>query len=131
MKQLKEGFKNVFTYSAGMEAWVNNQLPYGPLEHTFAGDFAIADWMSGTEGVMETYDRVKKEWLNNYKAFTDVVIAVNMLAWAHRQLKEQGFCGRDTFIQLYSNLYYQARSDFYDKWENDEQARRYFYEMTD
>ena len=81
-KQLYQGFKNVFTYSAGMQQWVNNNLPAKP-EYTFAGDFAIADWMEGKSGVLETYNRVKKEWLNNYKAFTDAAVSINMLSWAH------------------------------------------------
>ncbi len=129
-KQLYQGFKNVFTYSAGMQQWVNNNLPAKP-EYTFAGDFAIADWMEGKTGVLETYNRVKKEWLNNYKAFTDAAVAINMLAWAHYNLKKQGYEGRDIFIELYSNLYHQAVQDFYEQYEGDEKATSYFFQMTD
>ena len=130
-KQLNQGFKNVFSYSAGMQQWVNNNLPGEPLQYSFAGDFAIADWMSGKSGVIDTYNRVKSEWLNNYKAFTEAVIAINMLSWAHNQLKQQGYDGRDTFIELYSNLYHLATNDFYEKYEGNEEATSYFYRMTD
>lgn len=129
-KQLRQGFKNVTTYSAGMQQWVNNNLPVKP-EYTFAGDFAIADWMTGKDGVIETYYRVKESWLNNYKAFTEVVIALNMLSWAHNQLKKQGYEGRDAFIELYTDLYKQATTDFYNKYEDNEEARDYFFRMTD
>ncbi len=129
-KQLNQGFKNVFTYSAGMQQWVNNNLPTKP-EYTFAGDFAIADWTKGKSGVLETYNRVKKEWLRNYKAFTDAAVALNMLAWAHYQLKKQGYSGRDPFIKLYSNLYYKAREDFYEEYRGCEKATDYFFQMTD
>lgn len=131
MKRLNQGFKNVFTYSAGIEKWINDSLPGEPLQYTFAGDFAIADWTGGKNGVMDTYNRVKAEWLNNYKAFTEAAVAINMLAWAHYNLKKQGYDGRDPFIELYSDLYHQAVRDFYEKYENDSEAREYFYRMTD
>ena len=130
-KELRQGFKNVFTYSAGMQTWVNKNLSGEPLQYTFVGDFAIADWVGGKAGVMDTYNRVKNEWLSNYKAFTEAVIAINMLSWAHYQLKKQGFNGRDPFIELYSDLYHQAISDYYGKYEGDEEKCRYFFEMTD
>ena len=127
---LSEKFKTVFSYAAGMEDWVNKSLPLGPLKYTFANDFAIADWYNA-DSVRETYERVKKEWLSNYKAFTEVVIALNLLSWAHNQLKKQGVDGRDEFIELYSNLYYKSVDDFYDKYRGNEEATSYFYEMTD
>lgn len=131
MKRLDQGFKNVATYAAGMEQWVNKSLFGEPLQYTFVNDFAIADWIGGKKGVIDTYKRVRESWLSDYKAFTEVAIAVNMLAWAHNQLKEQGFEGRDTFIELYSDLYHQAVSDYYEKYEGDEIKCDYFFEMTD
>ena len=130
-KQLYQGFINVLSYSAAMQQWVNNSLPRGPLQYSFAGDFAIADWTSGKSGVLNTYDKVKKSWLNNYKAFTEVVIAINMLSWAHYQLKKLGYDGRDTFIELYTELYHRATNDFCEKYEGNDEATNYFYQMTD
>lgn len=120
----------MLTYAAGVENWVNQHLPLGPLQYTFAADFAIADWY-GEDSVKETYERVKAEWLSNHKAFTEVVIALNMLSWAHAALKKQGIDGRDEFIQLYSALYHQATTDFYAKHKNNREACDYFFEMTD
>ena len=113
-----------------MEEWVNNSLPLGPLNYTFVNDFAIADWY-GTKDVKETYDRVKKEWLSDYKAFTEVVIALNMLSWAHSALEKQGIDNRDEFVRLYADMYYKARADFYAQHEKNQNACDYFFEMTD
>ena len=79
----------------------------------------------------ETYENVKSSWLGDYKAWTEVVIALSMLSFAHDQLRKQGFDGRDEFIRLYSDLYYKAKDDFYDKYEGDEDACDWFFEMTD
>lgn len=130
-KELKEGFKNANTYAAGMEKWVKNNLPGEPMKYTFVSDFARMDFLLGKKGVMDTYNLVKEGWLNNYKAFTEVAIAINMLAWAHYQLKEQGYDGRDPFIELYSDLFHQAIHDFYEKYEGDEDKCDYFFMMTD
>ena len=128
--RVQEGFKNVFSYAAGLEEWVNKQLFKGPLKMTFVSDFAIADWF-GTDAVKETYTRVKDEWLSDYKAFTEVVISLNMLSWANAALTEQGYDGREEIGRLYADMYYQARQDFYDKWENDREACDHFFDMTD
>ena len=128
--KMKEMFKNVFSYAAGMETWVKGNLPY-KLEYTFANDFAVADWVEGEKGVKETYQNVKKSWLNNYKAFTEVVVSINMLAWAHNQLQKQGIEGREPFIKLYSELYHVASNDFYEKYEGNTEACQHFFEMTD
>ena len=130
-KKLSQGFRNMFSYAAGMQQWVNRQLFNGPMEYTFAQDFAIADWMRGISGVQQTYSTVKKEWIGNYKAFTEVVIALNMMAWAHDQLKKQGYSGRDAFIELYTELYHKAVNDFYEKYTGDEEKCNYFFQMTD
>lgn len=126
---IRQKFKNGFSYAASMEDWVNRNLPT-PLQYTFVNDFAIADWL-GKDGVVETYERVKKEWLDDYVAFTEVVIALNMLSWANDALKRQGCDGREVFISLYAGMYHRACKDFYDKYGNDKEACDYFYRMTD
>lgn len=127
--RLQENFKSVLSYAAGVEQWVDNNLMQ-PLDYTFASDFAIADWY-GKDAVEDTYKRVKEEWYSDYKAFTQAVVAINMLSWAHNTLQKQGIDGRDEYIKLYSDLYYRARKDFYDKYENNEEACDYFFQMTD
>lgn len=129
--RVQQGFQNVFSYAYGVEKWVDDQLFNGPLEYTFVSDFAIADWTEGSKGVNETYERVKKSWLDDYKAFTEVVVALNMLSWANYALCKQGYEGRDEFIKLYSELYYRSREDFYSKYKNNEEACDHFFQMTD
>lgn len=128
--RVQQGFQNVFSYAAGLEKWVNDSLPLGPLKFTFVSDFAIADWY-GEEDVEDTYKRVKESWLCDYKAFTEVVIALNMLSWANDALRKQGFDGREKFISLYADLYYRARDDFYERYTGNDEATDYFFEMTD
>lgn len=129
-KTLRESFKNVFTYSAGMEEWCKNAYQGGELEYTFINDFAIADWY-GEKDVKETYNRVIKEWGKDYKAMTEIVIALNLLSWAHYQLRKQGIDGRDGFIYLYSHLNNKAKDLFCDTFKDNEKAQDYFFEMTD
>jgi len=131
--KVQEKFKNGFTYAAGIEEWCKRFLSsYSntKLNYTFCADFAIADWC-GSKDVKETYQRVKKQWLNDYEAFTEVAMSLNLLAWANDQLAKQGFEGREEFIELYSKLYYKARDDFYDKYADNTEAKEYFFEMTD
>lgn len=126
---IQEYFTNVFSYSAGVEAWVEENYPQ-QLNYTFSSDFAIADWY-GEKDVRDTYKRVKESWLNDYKAFTEVVVSLNMLSWANDTLRKQGFDGREQFIRLYADLYRQATDDFYKKYGKNEEACDYFFQMTD
>lgn len=126
---VQQGFQNVFSYAAGVENWVRNALPYS-LHYTFVQDFAIADWY-GRDGVEDTYRRVKDAWLSDYKAFTEVAVSLNMLAWANDALRSQGYDGRDEFVGLYSDLYYRCRDDFYEVYSDNEEACQHFFEMTD
>ena len=130
--KLNEFFTNVLTYAAGMEHWVDKhyEMTGYKREYTFVNDFAIADWF-GKKDVEETYKTVKREWIKDYKAFTEVVMALNLLSWANVQLKEQGIEGREEFINLYSDMYYKARDDFYKEWEGNEEATDYFFHTTD
>ena len=130
--KVNEFFKNVFTYAAGMEHFCKRLYADGgkELNYTFANDFAIADWVSGKKGVDDTYRNVKKNWLNNYKAWTEVVVSLNLLSWANDQLKRQGIEGREPYIALYSQMYEKARNTFYKTYGKDEEACEYFFNMT-
>jgi hypothetical protein len=128
---------DVSKYAGIAEIWVKKyfQSVGYKMGYTFVQDFAIADWDGGTKDVNETYGRVKKEWIDNYKAFTEAVMSINMLAWFYDQLIKQGVEREDIsceeIMDFYSELYYKAREDFYNKYENDEEACHYFFETTD
>jgi hypothetical protein len=132
--KLNEHFKNGISYSAGVEKWCKDfyrEISGGKkLEYTFTRDFAIADWL-GVDYVEDTFNRVKKEWLGNYKAFTEVAISLNILSWANDAMRKQGIDDREEWIALYSELYYKARDIFYDHYSGNEEATDYFFDMTD
>ena len=117
-------FKNVFSYAAGMETWVDNYFKSVGYKkkYTFVSDFAIADWHSEAD---------VREWKSDYKAFTEVVMTLNMLSWAHDQLAKQGIDDRTDFIALYSDLYYKSQELFYETYKGNTEACDYFFETTD
>lgn len=131
--KVHEFFKNVFSYANGIEQWCKNFLlntSGTKLNYTFTHDFAIADWYGEAE-VKETYNRVKASWISDYKAFTEVAMSLNVLSWANNQLIKQGIEDREKYVELYSELWYKAKDDFYKKYENNEEACDYFFNMTD
>lgn len=128
-----EFFSNGLSYVSGVEKWCQDfyrKISGKELEFTFCKDFAIADW-AGLNEVSETYNRVKRDWLSDYKAFTEVAISLNLLAWANNQLMQQGLEDREPTMNLYSGLYYKAMEDFYAAYEGNDEAETYFFEMTD
>ena len=132
-KTIYNSFNNPLTYAAGIEKWCTD-LYYNAsgnrLQYTFCSDFAIADWM-GEDAVKDTFKRVIKSWGDDYKGFTEIAIAVNLLSWANDQLVKQGIADREKFVDLYSELYYDAKDKFYDKYHADNEATEYFFKMTD
>ena len=131
---IKKSFKNVFSYAAGVEEWCRNYyaaISGRELNYTFCNDFAVADWCGGKKAVIDTYNQAKRGWIGDYKAFTEVAIALNLLSWANYQLTEQGIDGREQYTKLYAQLYYKCRDDFYTPYSGNDEATDYFFEMTD
>ena len=128
----KCGAANVFHYSAAEEKCIfekqAEETGYQRIS-TFFADLSIAEYVEGLNGVRDTYNRVVKEWLSDYKMFSELVISINWKSWewAARGCSELG--------QLYSDLYYDARDKFYERYdgthEGDKDATRYFFEVTD
>ena len=133
---------DVFSYANWCEMnWRNNlanMSGYEPIT-TFFSDLSIAEFVSGAEGVKDTYKRIVKEWLRDYKFFTEFVICLNHKAWEMSARAEQGNDCRFkydecvTLCRLYSDLYYDATDIFYKKYDSDEheKEREYFFEVTD
>ena len=131
--KVQEYFNDVFNYAYGVEEWIKKyfkSVNY-EIEYTFASDLALVDWYGKQEDVKETYQRIKNNWIDDYKAFTEAVMCINMLSWANDQLIKQGFDDREEWVEFYSELYYQARDDFYNKYENNEESCDYFFKTTD
>ena len=132
-KTIYNSFKNQFTYAAGIEKWCKDfydGASGNELDYTFCADFAIADWI-GEDAVKETFKRVIKSWGNDYKAFTEIVLSINLLSWANDQLVKQGMTDREKWVEFYTDLYYDAKDEFYAKYDNDDEATEYFFNMTD
>ena len=79
----------------------------------------------------DTYKKVIRDWKDDYKAFTEIVISLNLLSWANDQLVKQGFSDREKFVSIYSDLYYKSTREFYDEYKDNDEACRYFFDMTD
>lgn len=95
---------------------------------TFYIDLSVAEFF-GDDPVMETYDKICKDWIGDYKYFTEFVMCLNYKAWEHNDRHNY------KLSSLYSELYYEARDLFYDHYNGDdpksEEARDYFFETTD
>lgn len=97
---------------------------------TFINDFMLAV-PRGESAIKETYDRCVKEWKDDYRYFTDIVIATNMLCWHYDGLSKSMTDQARKLSRLFGDLYYQARDKFYDLFENNKEACDYFFEETD
>ena len=117
---------NIFDYVAHEEQIFRQmaaQVGYAPFT-TFYADLSIAECY-GASGITDTFERVSKEWLSNYKYWTEFTLCLNWKSWemADRNNVELG--------SLYADLYYKARDMFYDKYEGNNEATSYFFEVTD
>ena len=88
---------------------------------TFWQDFSIAD-LYGADAVKDTYNRAFKEWKNDYKYLTELVMVLNWKSWQHAESKKK-------LSELYADLYYKADSYALDNLEGEE--RDYYWQVTD
>lgn len=121
---------NVFNYAAANEKCFEKILAETCKERitTFFSDLSIAEWceknLGETNAIKDTYNRVCKEWLKDYKFFVEFIMSLNHKCW-------MWYGDNDKLCQLYSNLYYDACDKFYNEYEGNEEACHYMYEMTD
>ena len=90
---------------------------------TFFSDLSIAE-LFGVDSIQDTYARVMKEWINNLVFITEFIACLGVKAsqWAG---KNESLCG------AYSHLYAIGCDQFYKHYANNEDAKSYFFEMTD
>ena len=127
---VSQGVTNVFLYAACEERCFERQASECGYQRitTFYSDLSIAEWVSDIAGVQDTYNRVVNEWLSDYKYFTEFVLALNWKAWAWCL---QGGRGYVELSDLYSKLYEQARDKFYEHYKDNDEAKDYFFQVTD
>lgn len=104
-----------------IEMWNIEELNgYKPFT-TFWMDFSIADKF-GYSAVQDTYLRAFRDWKNDYKYLTELVLVLNHKAWQHQ---DRNTVLSDLYIRLYEMCDNYALSNL----KGDE--LRYFLEVTD
>ena len=88
---------------------------------TFYGDLTIAESF-GESAVIDTFERVLRDWGKNYKYFTEFVLCLNHKIWQHYQKNEA--LGR-----LYDTLWRKADDYCLDTFKGEE--LEYYLQVTD
>ena len=70
---------------------------------TFYADLSIAD-VCGLDSIKDTIKRVKEEWFNDYKMFSEFVLALNHKSWEWDARAEVS--GSEEIKKLYIEQYY-------------------------
>lgn len=135
----KSSFKNVFSYAAGCQDWFNTRMAevgYEP-KTTYYGDFSIAEWVSGTQGIRDTYERAINEHKDNAEWLTEICLCINHKSWQFVQCKNTK---DEELSKFYSDLYYECvekLTGYCDDDGNDhdglldKDGLDYFYRVTD
>lgn len=90
---------------------------------TFYSDLSIAD-VFGIDAIKDTIKRVKDEWKDDYKMFTEFVLAVNHKSWEWDARKEQ--TNADAIKQLYIDMYYELDDFCLDYYKGKSDAMDYY-----
>lgn len=88
---------------------------------TFGNDFDIADAF-GLDAIQDTYNRAFRDWKEDYKYLTELVLILNWKIWQH-------YGKRDDYAGLYDKLWSEANSYALDNLTGEEAA--YFWNVTD
>lgn len=91
----------------------DSELAFGYKQiTTFYEDFGIADHF-GLSAIKDTYKRAFKEWKNDYKYLTELVLVLNWKSWEHSSDNAE-------MSQLYVDLFYKAQDYAYKHLKEDE-----------
>lgn len=131
---------NVFQYAAIAEQnWKYNLEDMGAFrpQYTFYGDFSIADWY-GENSVRDTYKNAIDSWGGDYKALTEIVMVLNHKSWSFDSKVDSYWLGsrcteevRQRYIEVYAELYNKADAEFRKRYKDNDDAMRYYFEVTD
>lgn len=91
------------------------------LQTTFWNDFSIAD-LFGLKAIQDTFNRAFKEWKDDYKFLTELVLVLNHKIWQHYEKRPE-------FAALYNSLWEQADQYAVENLKGEEFS--YFYDVTD
>ena len=91
------------------------------LQTTFWDDFSIAD-LFGLSAIQDTFNRAFKEWQEDYKFLTELVMVLNHKIWQYHEKKPE-------FAMLYNTLYREADQYAMENLKDEELG--YFLDVTD
>lgn len=91
------------------------------LQTTFWDDFSIAD-LFGLSAIQDTFNRAFKEWQEDYKFLTELVMVLNHKIWQYHEKKPE-------FAMLYNTLYREADQYAMENLKDEELS--YFLDVTD
>jgi len=118
MKKIWNRWKGEFVH---IKNWnIEEMTGYKPLT-TFYQDFSIADKF-GIPAIKDTFQRVFKEWKEDYKYFTEFVMVLNWKIFEHYERN-------DDYARLYDSLWKQADKYAIDNFKDKE--AEYYYATTD
>ena len=98
---------------------IESELGYKPIT-TFWMDFSIAEQYSKA-GVIDTFRRAMKEWKNNYKYLTELVMVLNHKVAQHYRTFPD-------LAALYQQLFEQAETYALENLKGEE--LQYYYDTT-
>ena len=103
----EQQLNQILHYAGGLQQMFSETLKecsgYETIS-TFYSDLSIAD-VFGIDAIKDTINRVKDEWFNDYKMFTEFVLAINHKSWewdARREVK-----GSEEIKKFYIEQYYK------------------------
>lgn len=119
---IKEIMRHAAAQEAGFEGYLNECGQQRIT--TFYSDMTIAELSGGCKAVQESYNRIKKSWLSNYKYWTEFTMVLNLKIWQHNE--------RDMELaRLYDKLWKEADGLFYKTYKNNNEALDHYFERTD
>ena len=97
--------------------------PY-ELFTTFYGDLSIAEYF-GEKGLRDTFASVCKNWLGDYKYFAEFVLCLNWKIWTWHDM------GCDSISRIYDELWKKADAMIWEKYEGNDEACSYIFQVLD
>lgn len=92
------------------------------IDTTFYMDFTIADKF-GINAIKNTYNRAFKEWKDDYKYLTALVLVLNHKIWEHYEAHN------DEYARLYDQLWRETDTYAMEHLQDDE--LQYYLNITD
>ena len=122
------GCTNPLIYGRWCEYNMEKNLFRIKREYTFTSDLSIAEWFLPIEGIEATFDTIKRcleLCYDDFKAFGELVVTVNLKAWEHAARKNE------SWSKWYSEMYYLLKDLYFEHFTGNEEAIDYYFEYVD